>query len=180
MEDTSFVPQSLSLATKPSVRRPSHIHQASLAATSKEKRGVSSKQQEAAILAREEAAAISASLGLRQPQATPFESSAGIPEGNPRPHPSSESAQLVKLRTLLGDKDNEITGLRRQITALRRENDDLKTTSTVGGLRARELEEVEREFASQESLLQGYQKEAERSVVTIEQLKDRLSYIYFL
>lgn len=149
--------------------RPSHAHQASVSITVREK-----KEREAA--AKEDAAAMSRMLGLDTPPS----------QATPRPPVATTSASegdVSRMRATLADKDSEIASLRRQAAGLAKEKAELarkverlerEATTAKGagnGLGARELEELERSFSTQEALLAGYQKDAERSMITIEGLK---------
>ncbi|KAK4699260.1 hypothetical protein P7C70_g7003, partial [Phenoliferia sp. Uapishka_3] len=154
--------------------RPSHAHSSSFS-SAREKR-------EREATARDDAAAMSRMLGLdvQIPGAAPPNPT------TPTPTSSGNHSELEvsRLKATLADKDGEIASLRRQVAGVAKEKADLARKcerlereaatgggGVRGGIGAKELEDLEKAFASQESLLSGYQKDAERSMMSIEALK---------
>ncbi|GAA5967358.1 hypothetical protein JCM11641_000523 [Rhodosporidiobolus odoratus] len=154
--------------------------------------------KERADAARREAAAMIDTLGLAS---TPSSSSlAADVEATPRPDRSLNSTamrgggvgaagtglslEVVALKAQLGDKDDELSSLRREFVILQREKKDLavqvaklETEKREGGgnagLDAKQLEELEKQFESQELLLGGYQREAEKAAQELDTLRNR-------
>lgn len=178
----SFVPQSLLAIQGPSRTyssraplprsnsstsgpRPSHAPSSSVSSTTRERER----------RAKEDAAAMSRTLGLDAP--TPRAPPASRPTSSSGS--SSAEADLSRLRATLADKDAEIASLRKQVAAGAKDKADLvrrvERAEAQGGAKgvigAKELEDLEKAFASQEALLAGYQKDAERSMGSIETLK---------
>ncbi|GAA5875950.1 hypothetical protein JCM1840_006225 [Sporobolomyces johnsonii] len=163
--------------------RPSHAASGSFSGTSTAK--------DRSEVARREAAAMCDALGIGSVPSPVLNGSSSTDdvEATPRPERSLNSAaaaaarsasssssaavELATLRSTLGDKDAEIAALRREIGVLVREKKELGTRCEVlereaargtakGGLDAKQLEELEKQFATQEALLGGYQRENEK------------------
>ncbi|KAM0750948.1 hypothetical protein T439DRAFT_356675 [Meredithblackwellia eburnea MCA 4105] len=189
----SFVPQSLLDTIQGPTRtytssnrpRPSHAHSASSISQSQR-----DKEREKKEKARDEAAAMSRALGLDSPvltrgapsfmdQQTPKAPTSSSSSG------ASESELVARLRATISDKDSEILLLRKQVSQMAKEKqeavDQLALSSSGGAgsagtrLGARELEELEKSFSTQEALLAGYQKDAEKSLIAMEGLKKQNS-----
>ncbi|BGP52213.1 hypothetical protein JCM10450v2_008184 [Rhodotorula kratochvilovae] len=169
-------PSSSSSSARP---RPSHAHSASLS-------------RERGELARRDAQAMMEALGMGTPGPAARTSAADVEE-TPRPGRVVRStsavaegaAELAALRAQLGDKDAEIATLRREkrelaarVEALEREaraagakKEGAAAAAAAAALDARQLEELERQFEAQETLLSGYQREAERSAGELEKMR---------
>lgn len=182
-----------------------HAHSASLAALASKER---SEQ------ARREAAAISETLGLGVASETPVPTRRTISSGGganrrrqdatdeehdveatPKPTKGGgESAvEVAALRAKVGDRDDEIAQLRRELAAATRDKHDLvnkcrrleadaqlerqqtATGARGGGLDATQVEELVKQFSDQEALLGGYQREAEKSLAELDRLRTKLS-----
>lgn len=100
------------------------------------------------------------------------------------PRPAGVSVEVASLRAALGDKEDELAALRREVAVLEREKGVLSTkcdklerekkdSGGTAGLDVRQLEELERQFEQQEKLLMGYQREAEKSAAEMDALKMR-------
>ncbi|GAA5821297.1 hypothetical protein JCM11251_004558 [Rhodosporidiobolus azoricus] len=166
--------------------RPSHAHAGSFNA------------KERADAARREAAAMMATLGMSSTPSS-FDLAADV-EATPRPDRSlnsaaqgassrstgagSSSIEIAALKAQLGDKDEELDALRREVSVLQREKKDLSSKVDKlekeererggnAGLDVRQLEELEKQFEAQEVLLAGYQKEAEKSAQELDSLRNR-------
>ncbi|GAA6004797.1 uncharacterized protein JCM10292_002517 [Rhodotorula paludigena] len=152
--------------------RPSHVHSAS---------SISKERSEAA---RREAAAFAEALGFSS-SAAPAEV-----EATPRPVRSTgrtdagtSAAEIAGLKAQLQDKDQELAALRRELAVLSRDKKDLvahverleqgSPRKDGAALDSRQLEELEKQFEAQETLLSGYQREAERSAQALEQLRTK-------
>ncbi|GAA5831822.1 hypothetical protein JCM3766R1_000115 [Sporobolomyces carnicolor] len=180
-----------------------HAHSASLAALASKER---SEQ------ARREAAAISETLGLGVASETPVPTRRTISSGGganrrrqdatdeehdveatPKPTKGGgESAvEVAALRAKVGDRDDEIAQLRRELAAATRDKHDLvnkcrrleadaqlerqqtATGARGGGLDATQVEELVKQFSDQEALLGGYQREAEKSLAELDRLRTK-------
>ncbi|KAH8916599.1 hypothetical protein BT69DRAFT_759621 [Atractiella rhizophila] len=145
---------------------------------------------------RTEAAEIMRNLGLGSSQTTPQKSPRKKEEGTARPsrvvsqgersRPASSASNVSSLvshsalEKRAEDQEYLISTLRAQISGLTNERNALKVEVAKlkegGGkttLQAREVEELTRQFAAQEKLLEGYQKENEKCMVTIEELRKK-------
>lgn len=87
----------------------------------------------------------------------------------------SQSDEIATLKHQLAERSISLSRLQRQLDELSLENIELNKKCQVSenGLGRRELEELEKSFATQEALLSGYQKESERSHVELEGLRNR-------
>ncbi|GAA6038923.1 hypothetical protein JCM8097_000576 [Rhodosporidiobolus ruineniae] len=171
------LPSSTSHSTlpRPHGPRPSHATGAS---------SYNAKERQEA--ARREAAAMMASLGIEETPrpARSLNSAAGGP-GAAQAGGGASAVELASLRAQLADKEDEIASLRREVGVLQREKKELAGKNAAlekekrergdagAGLDVRQLEELERQFESQEQLLAGYQKEAERSMQELDALRNR-------
>ncbi|GAA5953315.1 hypothetical protein JCM21900_004481 [Sporobolomyces salmonicolor] len=164
--------------------RPSHAATGSFSGTSTAK--------DRSEVARREAAAMCDALGIGSVPSPGLHGADDI-EATPRPErslnstaarsaSSSAAVELATLRSTLGDKDTEIAALRREIGVLVREKKELGTRCEVleretargtakGGLDAKQLEELEKQFATQEALLGGYQRENEKISSEIDKMR---------
>ncbi|GAA5836140.1 hypothetical protein JCM9279_002207 [Rhodotorula babjevae] len=155
-------------STSSSRPRPSHAHSASLS-------------RERGELARRDAQAMMHALGMGTQ--APAQRTLEVDE-TPRPTrsvnlaPSSSTtssthdADLAALRRQLDDKDQELAAARREkrdvqsrVSALERE------AAKAAALDPRQLEELERQFEAQETLLSGYQREAEKSAGELDKMR---------
>ncbi|KAI5479034.1 hypothetical protein MNV49_004316 [Pseudohyphozyma bogoriensis] len=173
--------------------RPSHAHSSSYSSTTKERKEASRKET-AGIL---ESLGISGSSEFSLIDETPKPASrtlapsasaaaaAGSASSGASAGPSAggSDAEVVRLRTILGDKENEIAGLRRQLAQASKESEansrraerleKEKAVSGGFGTDSKRFEDISRSFAEQEQLLAGYQKELEKGQVEQEALKKR-------
>ncbi|KPV76379.1 uncharacterized protein RHOBADRAFT_52395 [Rhodotorula graminis WP1] len=155
-------------STSSSRPRPSHAHSASLS-------------RERGELARRDAQAMMHALGMGTP--APAQRTLEVDE-TPRPTrsinlaPSSSSpastqnADVAALRRQLDDKDQELAAVRREKRDLASRVSALECEAAkAAALDPRQLEELERQFEAQETLLGGYQREAERAAGELDKLR---------
>ncbi|GAA5884639.1 hypothetical protein JCM6882_005330 [Rhodosporidiobolus microsporus] len=154
--------------------------------------GGSFNAKERADAARREAAAMMATLGMpaaNDVEATPrpersFNSAAAQGAAARAGAGGASSIELAALRAQLSDRDDELAAAWREVGVLQREKKELqarvdklerekKEGGGNAGLDVRQLEELEAQFAQQEVLLAGYQKEAEKSAQELDSLRNR-------
>lgn len=158
--------------------RPSHAHSSSLS-------------RERGELARRDAQAMMHALGM----GTPGPAHAARPEVDETPRPvrslnaaassSSNAAaagasELASLRALLADKDAELASVRREKRELASRVSTLeREAAKAAALDPRQLEELERQFETQETLLSGYQRELEKGAGELDKMRRQCVFSSF-